>query len=128
MEPKEWNEMDKLDKIFYMQKMFNDDVIKNRGLENIKQEEWMQKLTLAMLSEIGELLDEFNYKWWKNEKPLNIGAIKEELIDILHFFASMCLRMGMTSDEVYDIYMKKNEENFNRQYGKSIKKGYEIKK
>ena len=31
---------------------------------------WMQKYTLAMLSEMAELLDEVNFKWWKNENRL----------------------------------------------------------
>ena len=120
--------MDKLDKIFEMQKAFDDDLILNRHLEDIKPEQWIQKQTLAMISELAELLDEVNFKWWKNEKPLNEKAIKEEIIDILHFFTGMCLRMGMTSQDVFDIYMEKNKENFDRQYGKSTKPGYELDK
>ena len=80
-----------------------------------------------MLSELAELLAEVNFKWWKNPKPINTDNVKEELIDILHFYIGMCLRMGMTSEELLQIYLKKNEENFNRQYGKSEKKGYELK-
>lgn len=118
--------MDKLDTIFYMQNKFDSDLIKNRGLSDITPEQWIQKETLAMVSELAELLDEVNFKWWKNPKEINTGKIKEELIDILHFYVGMCLKIGMTSDEMYQIYMKKNEENFNRQYGKSEKKGYEI--
>ena len=39
----------------------------------------------------------------------------------------MCLKAGMTSDELFELYIKKNEENFRRQHGTSEKKGYEIK-
>lgn len=123
----ELKKMDKLDTIFYMQNMFDQDLAKNRDLENISPEQWIQMQTLAMISEIAELLDEVNFKWWKNPKKINNEAIKEELVDILHFFTGMCLRAGMTSQELYDIYMKKNKENFDRQYGKSDKKGYELK-
>lgn len=119
-------QMDKLDVIFKMQEAFDMDVIKNRHLEDIKPEEWIQKQTLAMISELSELLDEVNFKWWKNPKPLDKDAIKEEIIDILHFFVGMCLRMDMTADEVYEIYLKKNKENFARQYGKSKKEGYSL--
>jgi hypothetical protein len=49
---------DKLDTIFYMQELFDKDVIKNRGLEGITPEQWIQKQTLAMVSELAELLDE----------------------------------------------------------------------
>lgn len=119
--------MDKLDKIFYLQEKFDQDVIKNRNLQDIKPEQWIQKQTLAMLSELAELIAEVNFKWWKNPKEVNYPAVKEELIDILHFFVGMCNRVGMTSEEMFNIYINKNEENFKRQYGQSEKKGYEIK-
>lgn len=117
---------DKLDTIFYMQELFDKDVIKNRGLEGITPEQWIQKQTLAMVSELAELLDEVNFKWWKNPKEIDYSLVKGELVDILHFFTGMCLRVGMTSDELYERYLEKNKENFDRQYGKSLKKGYEI--
>lgn len=127
METKEMMEnMDKLDTIFYMQQLFDSDVIKNRGLENITPAEWIQKQTLAMVSELAELLDEVNFKWWKNPKEIDYSLVKGELVDILHFFTGMCLRVGMTSEELYKLYLEKNKENFDRQYGKSQKKGYEI--
>ncbi len=117
---------DKLDTIFYMQELFDKDVIKNRGLEGITPEQWIQKQTLAMVSELAELLDEVNFKWWKNPKEIDYSLVKGELVDILDFFTGMCLRVGMTSDELYERYLEKNKENFDRQYGKSLKKGYEI--
>jgi len=127
METKElFENMDKLDTIFYMQQLFDSDVIKNRGLEGITPEQWIQKQTLAMVSELAELLDEVNFKWWKNPKEIDYSLVKGELVDILHFFTGMCLRVGMTSEELYKLYLEKNKENFDRQYGKSQKKGYEI--
>mgnify|MGYP000914070701 CR=1 FL=1 len=119
--------MDKLDRIFQLQKKFDDDLIKNRDLGDITPEQWIQKETLAIISELAELLNEVNFKWWKNPRQVDTAAVKEELVDILHFFVGMCLKMGMSSDELYEIYIKKNEENFKRQYGTSEKKGYEIK-
>ena len=116
--------MDRLDEIFRMQKALNDDIIARRHLEGISDTEWIQKQTLAMLSEMAELLNEVNFKWWKNPKPVDDHAVKEALVDILHFFVSMCLRAGMTPQEMYDIYMEKNRENFNRQLGLSQKEGY----
>ena len=116
--------MDKLERIFEMQEFFQKDLIARRKLDGISTDKWIQMQTLAMLSELAELIDEVNFKWWKNPKSVNEAAVKEELIDILHFFVSMCLKMGMTAEEAYSIYMKKNEENFNRQHGKSQKEGY----
>ena len=125
IEEHELDGMDKLDVIFHMQQKFDEDVAKNRGIEWTSGE-WIQKQTLAMISELAELLAEVNFKWWKNPKPVDAAAVKEELVDILHFFVGMCLRTGMTSEEMYRIYLAKNEENFKRQYGESAKKGYEL--
>ncbi len=119
---------DKLDVIFALQDSFDKEIVEKRGLHDISPEQWIQKEVLAMLSELSELLDEVNFKWWKNPKEINKDNIKGELIDVLHFFASMCLKMGMTSQEVYDLYIAKNKENFDRQYGLSKKEGYELDK
>lgn len=117
--------MDKLEKIFEMQKLLDDDIASRRHL-TYSTEEWMQKEVLAMLSELSEVLDEVNFKWWKNKKPLNSDALRGELVDILHFFVSMCIRSGMNADELFERYVEKNQENFDRQYGRSEKKGYEV--
>jgi hypothetical protein len=44
---------------------------------------------------------------------------KFEIIDILHFFMNMATSIGMTSQEMYNMYMSKNKENHERQ-----KRGY----
>jgi dimeric dUTPase (all-alpha-NTP-PPase superfamily) len=118
--------VDKLDMIFQMQQALNDDIVTRRGLNGISDEEWIQKQVLATLSELAELLDEVNFKWWKNPKPVNRDAVQEELTDILHFFISMCLRAGMDAQILFDRYMEKNRENFKRQDGTSEKKGYRM--
>ena len=118
--------MDKLEAIFKYQKMFDDELIEKRGLEGITMEQWIQKETLALMSELAELIDEVNFKWWKNPKPVEPDKVKEELVDILHFFVSMCHKTGMDADELYNRYLEKNKENFNRQHGLSAKKGYEV--
>ena len=79
-----------------------------------------------MLSELGELLDEVNFKWWKNEKPVDAAAVRGELVDILHFFVSMCLRSGMNAQDLFEGYLAKNQENFDRQHGRSSKPGYAV--
>ena len=117
--------MAKLDKIFEMPKLLDDDISARRHLE-FSTEEWMQKEVLAMLSELSEVLDEVNFKWWKNKKPIDDNALRGELVDILHFFVSMCIRSGMSADELFERYAEKNKENFDRQYGRSEKKGYEV--
>ena len=117
---------DKLERIFEMQACFQKDLVNRRNLQDIPMEKWMQMQTLAMLSELAELIDEVNFKWWKNPKPVNSDNVKEELVDILHFFVSMCLRAHMSPEELYQRYLEKNKENFNRQHGKSLKEGYAL--
>lgn len=117
--------MDKLYHIFELQNAFDTALCEKRDLSHITQQEWMQKEILAMLSELGELLDEVKFKWWKNDTGMNEEAAKEELVDILHFFVSMCLKMGMDANELYGRYLSKNRENFDRQKGQSVRNGYE---
>lgn len=117
---------DKLNVIFALQKSLDDDITTRRGLNHITPEEWIQRDVLAITAELGELLSEVNFKWWKNPKPIDQSAVKEELVDVLHFFISMCIRAGMDANELYEGYIAKNKENFDRQYGRSAKKGYDI--
>ena len=44
---------------------------------------------------------------------------KFEIIDMLHFFMNYAVSIGMTPQEMYNMYMSKNEENRERQ-----KRGY----
>ena len=117
--------MDKLDVIFDMQDKLNAFIRESRGLEYSSQE-WIQKQTRAMLSEMAELIAEVNFKWWKNPKEVDEKAVKEEIVDILHFLVSMALSAGMSAKEMFEIYLNKNEENFKRQFGTSVKHGYEL--
>lgn len=118
-------EKDKLQIIFELQKALDTDIQERRSLD-FPMEQWIQKDVLAMISELAELLDEVNFKWWKNEKPIDEASLHGELVDILHFFVSMCIRAGMDADSLFEGYIAKNRENFDRQYGRSEKKGYDV--
>jgi len=68
-----------------------------------------------------------SWKYWKKKheglkfKKISdlseeeLYALREELIDDWHFFMNRALMLGMTSEMMYKIYMKKNEENIQRQ-------------
>lgn len=118
--------MDKLDVIFGLQKKLDTEIVETRGLTGISKDEWVQKEILAMLSELAELLAEVNFKWWKNPKEINYDNVKDEIVDIVHFIVSTSLKVGMDADEMYERYINKNEENFKRQHGVSLKEGYSI--
>ena len=117
--------MDKLEHIFELQKAFDDRLAKERGLDYTCTSLWVQKGILAILSELAELLDEVNFKWWKSPHELNQQAIEEELVDILHFYVGLCLKAGVTAEQLYQAYLEKNLENHRRQDGLS-KGGYAV--
>lgn len=118
--------MDKLDEIFMMQSAFDNELHEKRHLDHISFDEWMQKETLAIVSELCEMLRETNFKWWKNPKEVDMDAVKEEFVDVLHFFVSMCIKAGMDSNELHRLYLMKNKENFDRQHGKTQREGYSV--
>ncbi len=117
---------DKLDVLFRMQKGLDAYIRDNRKLD-FTQSEWVCKKAMALMVELGEVVEEAKYKWWKNDNTIDFDKLKEELVDVLHFFLGMCIDSGMTADELFDIYLKKNKENYDRQNGLSSKHGYELK-
>ncbi|MGY6667043.1 dUTPase [Bacillus cereus] len=79
-----------------------------------------------MESEIDEIRREVNWKWWKNDKPINKEALQGEVIDMWHFLISLSLKCGLSAEDVYRIYLEKNRESHARQDGMSTKGGYEV--
>ncbi|NLG57547.1 MAG: dUTPase [Clostridiales bacterium] len=118
--------MDRLEEMYALQKAFNESVIKTRRLEHITKQEWLQKHTLALMCETAEMLEETNYKWWKNPQPVDQDALKEELVDMFHFFLSLCINADMDPGELHARYLKKNQVNFGRQTGEVEKPGYKL--
>ncbi|MCL2599541.1 MAG: dUTPase [Firmicutes bacterium] len=119
--------MDKLDKIFEKQDQLDAHIAKTKGiaLDKFTMQEWLQKKAMALVEEATEVASETGYKWWKLDKPLDLDAIKEELVDVLHFVLSMSLTLGMMSQQLFALYCAKKEENIKRQDGKSTKSGYQ---
>ena len=115
--------MDKLDRIFALQKELDDRIEREHHID-FSRDEWIQKDMLAIISELSEALMETNFKWWKNPHETDDNKLREELIDVLHFFVSLCIRCGITSDSMFELYAAKNNENNKRQDGTSDKKGY----
>ncbi|MCH5155921.1 MAG: dUTPase [Clostridiales bacterium] len=116
---------DKLDVLFRMQSGLDAYIREKRNL-NYTKGEWVCKKALALMVELGEVVEEAKYKWWKNATEIDEAKLKEEIVDVLHFFLGMCIDSGMTSDELFEIYLKKNKENYDRQNGLSAKTGYAL--
>ena len=118
--------MDKLDELFMLQKEFDSYLEENRNISGISLDEWVQKGVIALIAELIEVVNEVNYKWWKNPFEIDKSKLKEEMIDVLHFYISTCMKIGITPDEVLELYKAKTTENKLRQMGLSDKKGYAL--
>lgn len=75
---------------------------------------WFLNFLLAMQQEAAESVDSLNWKWWKKGED-DWDNIKVELVDMLHFWVSMCTVAGLSADDVIALYAKKNKLNFKRQ-------------
>ena len=75
---------------------------------------WFLNFELALRQESAEAIDSLNWKWWKKDEE-DWDNIKVELVDMLHFWVSMCTLAGMTAKDVGELYAKKNKLNFKRQ-------------
>ncbi|MCR4418949.1 MAG: dUTP diphosphatase [Clostridia bacterium] len=115
--------MDKLEAIFARQRALDEFLVRARDI-SFDLPTWLEKEVLALLAELGELLQELNFRWWKDPRPLNREAIKEEVVDLLHFLVSLCLKLEIGPQELYEAYLAKNEENLRRQQGLSHREGY----
>lgn len=79
---------------------------------------WLRNYTTALNAEGEELLEEFPWKWWSKD-AINIQNARVEVVDIMHFLLSIANLLGMTSEDLYDLYCKKWGVNIERQ-----RKGY----
>ncbi|WP_263560493.1 dUTPase [Paenibacillus polymyxa] len=118
-------ESDRLSNIFKLQKALDDRIIVDRGIDKTV-DEWVVGITIAMESEIDEIRREVNWKWWKNNQPVDQAALQAEVIDLWHFLICLSEKVGLTPDDVYAAYLEKNKENHSRQDGSSDKEGYAI--
>lgn len=72
-------------------------------------------ISSAILHEVVELQRETGFKWWKQEKLVDYAKVREECIDIWHFLVQLSLEVGLSPDDLYKEYLKKNRENKERQ-------------
>lgn len=119
--------MDKLERVFALQAAFNDAINKTRHLEDISDDEWVRKFSLALIVEVGELLEATEFKWWKNPRPIDREHLKEEIADVFHFVVSIALAAGMDAEELFERFLRKHQENIDRQQGRSAKPGYDLR-
>jgi len=77
--------------------------------------EWVLNYARALGQELAELVDSVPWKWWAKYQQFDQQNVKVEVVDIFHFLISLAQAVGLTADEVFEAYMKKNKINFARQ-------------
>ena len=64
---------------------------------------------------MAELTDSVPWKWWAKYQKFDEQNARVEVVDMLHFLISMAQVLGMSADDLFQAYLKKNEVNFKRQ-------------
>jgi len=99
-----------------MQKALNDRIgVNMEGMSEADKTKWLLNYSRAMQQEMAELVDSVPWKWWAKYQKFDEQNAKVEVVDLFHFLISMAQVLGMSADDVFNAYIKKNEVNFKRQ-------------
>lgn len=108
--------MDKLDKIFEMQEKLNRRIgINLDDLGDDEKIKWILNYSRALQQEVSELIDSVPWKWWAKYQKFDRQNARVEVVDIVHFLVSIAQVLGMSADDIFDAYCKKNAINHERQ-------------
>ena len=107
--------MDKFENIFELQDQLNRRIGVEMDKMNDEQRcKWILNYVRAMQQELAELTDSVPWKEAKYQDFDKQNA-KVEIVDLFHFLISLAQVMGMSADDVFQAYLKKNEVNHKRQ-------------
>ncbi len=114
---------DQLRELWRMQQALNERIgVRTHGMTESDKIKWVLNYCRAMSQEIAELTDSVPWKWWAKYQKLDEQNARVEVVDLFHFLISLAQVLGMSADEVFAAYVKKNEVNFQRQAS-----GYTVK-
>ena len=85
------------------------------GLNEEEKTKWVLNYSRAMQQELAELIDSVPWKWWAKYQDFDEQNAKVEVVDLFHFLVSLAQVLGMSPDDVYEAYVKKNKVNHERQ-------------
>ncbi len=107
---------DQLRELFRMQKSLNERIgVFTDGMNDEEKTKWILNYTRAMTQELAELTDSVPWKWWAKYQKFDEQNARVEVVDLLHFLISMAQVLGMSADDIYQAYLKKNDVNLKRQ-------------
>lgn len=86
------------------------DIQTTLGQQRLKDFAW------RLTEEIGEAMSCLKNKPWKQtHMETDVEHYKEEIIDAFHFFVELCILSGIDENDLFKIYLFKNEVNRFRQ-------------
>lgn len=107
---------DRLQQIWDLQRALNRRI--GVPTENLTEQEkitWILNYCRAMSQEIAELTDSVPWKWWAKYQKFDEQNARVEVVDLFHFLVSLAQVLGMSAEDLYQAYLKKNQVNFQRQ-------------
>lgn len=114
---------DRLRELWRMQKALNERIgVRTDTMSDEDKTKWVLNYCRAMSQEIAELTDSVPWKWWARYQKFDQQNARVEVVDLFHFLISLAQVLGMTAEEVFEAYVKKNAVNFERQQS-----GYTVK-
>jgi dimeric dUTPase (all-alpha-NTP-PPase superfamily) len=109
-------ETDQLRELFRLQRSLNERIgVRTDAMTEEEKTKWVLNYCRAMGQEIAELTDSVPWKWWAKYQEFDEQNARVEVVDLFHFLISLAQVLGMSADDVFNAYVKKNEVNFKRQ-------------
>lgn len=109
-------ETDQLRELFRLQRALNERIgVRTENLTREEKIHWVLNYCRAMSQEIAELTDSVPWKWWAKYQQFDEQNARVEVVDLFHFLISLAQVLGMSADDVFQAYLKKNQVNFQRQ-------------
>lgn len=105
-----------LRELFRMQQALNERIgVTTGGMSEEDQIKWVLNYCRAMSQELAELTDSVPWKWWAKYQKFDAQNARVEVVDLFHFLISLAQVLGMSADDVFNAYVKKNQVNLQRQ-------------
>jgi dimeric dUTPase (all-alpha-NTP-PPase superfamily) len=107
---------DQLRELWRLQKALNERIgVHTDNMTDQDRIHWILNYCRAMSQEIAELTDSVPWKWWAKYQKFDLQNARVEVVDLFHFLISLAQVLGMSADDVFEAYVKKNQVNFQRQ-------------
>lgn len=108
--------MDKLEEIWRLQDELNKRIgVDTSTMNEEEQAKWVLNYSRALQQELAELVDSVPWKWWAKYQKFDKQNARVEVVDLFHFLVSIGQVLGMSADDIYQAYVKKNQVNHQRQ-------------